>query len=375
MRSSYLSYTWKRVKERKLNWLAEQLFKFPLIKLGHLINRPLCGPVHGIIFVTYRCNYNCVFCNLPQRAKENKEVGLKELTTEELKRVIDDFAKIGTTGMGFTGGEPLIRSDIYALIAYARSKKLFTHLSHNGFFVANKNVAQAILDSGLEAINVSLDGPNAQSHDWSRGTPGAFEKAVMGIKNLVYLRKKHKNKIQIMVTCVITEKNLDEVVDLVYFVKGLSIDRIGFMPVQDLAVQGDPKKRPTRFKVKNLQRANQVIDELIALKRKGFDDGFSIDTTVEYFELFKDSFAGKLLPIPCFAGFVTYAIDPYGNIYPCFSWVEMNKPLANIRQISLKDYWNCEEMRKVREETKKCRACFWNNQTELNVFFNKLLPR
>lgn len=374
MRTSYLSYILKRLKEGRIDWLAKQSIKFPLIKLGRMVDRPLCGPIHGIIFVTYRCNYDCVFCNFPQRAKENLESRLKELTTEELKRVIDDFAEIGTTGIGFTGGEPLIRPDMCELITYARKKGLFTHLSHNGFFTAKRNVAEAILDSGLESINISLDGTNAQTHDLLRGTPGAFEKAVMGIKNLASLRKKHKNKIQIMTTCVITERNLDEIIDLVYFVKGLGADRIGFMPVQDLAVQGDPKKRPTRFKVKNLKRASQVVEALIALKRSGFKDGFSIDTTVDYLKLFNDSFAGKLLPLPCFAGYVTYAIDPYGNIYPCFSWIEMKRSAANIREVSLKDYWHSEGMREVRKKTKKCRACFWNNQTELNVFFNKLLP-
>lgn len=375
MRTSYLSYISKRVKERRIDWLVKQSMKFPLVKLGRVINRPLCGPVHGIVFVTYRCNYNCVFCGLPQRAKENLNAGLKELTTEELKGVIDDFAEIGTTGIGFTGGEPLIRSDICELIAYTRKKGLFTHLSHNGFFVAKRRAAEAILDSGLDAIDISLDGPNSQTHDWSRGTPGAFEKVVVGIKNLVSLRKKYKSEIEVKVTCVITERNFDEIVDLVYFVNDLGVDRIGFMPVQDLAVQMDSKKRPARFKVKNLKKANQVIDALIALKRKGFKDGFSIDTTVEYLKLFKDSFAGRLLPIPCFAGYATYAIDPYGNIYPCFPWVELTKPVANIKQVSLKDYWYSDAMRHVRRKTKECRACFWNNQTELNVFFNKLLPK
>jgi MoaA/NifB/PqqE/SkfB family radical SAM enzyme len=375
MRTSYLALAVKSANEGRVWWLAKQAAKFPLAKLSRMVGQPLVGPYQGMIFVTYQCNYRCVFCDLPARAVAETRKGTKELTTGEFKKIIDDFAAIGTTGIGFTGGEPMMRPDMLELVAYTKKRGMLAHMSHNGSFAAIPAIARRMLDSGLDGINISLDGSTARIHNWGRGVPTAYEKALAGIKNLVELRKNHQNKTRVMVTCVITEKNLDDIEKLIDRVKEMGADRIGFMPVQDLAVVYDKEKRVPKFRVQTMKKAERLVEKLIELRKKGdLGDGFSIDTSVGYLKLFMDSFYNKPLAIPCWAGWATMAVDAYGNYFPCFSWAETNKPVGNLREMGLAEFWKSEKMRKVRGVTRACRDCYWNCQAELNVMMNKTLP-
>jgi len=74
-------------------------------------------------------------CELFRRPAEYRRMGKKELTTEEMKKVIDDFAEIGTSGIGFTGGEPILRKDMLELIEYTKKKGMVTHMSSNGMAI------------------------------------------------------------------------------------------------------------------------------------------------------------------------------------------------------------------------------------------------
>ncbi len=146
------------------------------------------------------------------------------------------------------------------------------------------------------------------------------------------------------------------------------VDKVSFSPVHDIGLMSNRNSSlsDVGMGIIDFEKADSVIDKIIELKkRRGV-----IDNSETYLRLFKMAFRNQKLPFSCYAGYVTIAVDGFGNIYPCYPWMEISRSVANIRDISLKKFWNSGALRKMREETKSCRNCFWNNQTELNIAFS-----
>jgi radical SAM protein with 4Fe4S-binding SPASM domain len=139
-------------------------------------------PVLSEIALTYRCQHRCPFCYADAPRRGNKA---EEMTTEQVCRVIDrirDEAKVPT--VSFTGGEPTLRDDLPALVAYAKSRGMRTNLISNGYRLADADLAQRLVASGLDSAQISIEGPTAEAHDAVTKTPGSFTKSLQGIRNL-----------------------------------------------------------------------------------------------------------------------------------------------------------------------------------------------
>jgi heme b synthase len=153
--------------------------------------------------VTRSCNLNCVHCRAASSCGPYKG----ELTTAQCLRLIDDIALAARPVIILTGGEPLLRADIFEIASYGTKKGLRMVMATNGTLVNNK-VAKRIIDSGIQRVSISIDGKNAQSHDEFRAEQGAFEGAMRGIEAL----KSAGMEFQINTT--ITTTNLREVEDI-----------------------------------------------------------------------------------------------------------------------------------------------------------------
>lgn len=129
---------------------------------------------------TYRCVCRCVHCgvNSPERPRE------EELSTEEIKSIINQARDLGVLQVTFTGGEPLLRKDIFELIRHAGSLGLLTRINTSGILI-DRNTAEKLKKSGLTQGAVSIDDADPRIHDELRGVPGAHDRAVRGIQNLI----------------------------------------------------------------------------------------------------------------------------------------------------------------------------------------------
>lgn len=127
--------------------------------------------------VTRRCNLHCRHC----RASAENGPYPNELTLDEAKTLIDDIATIAKPVLILTGGEPLLRADLWEIVAYAQEKGLKPVLGTNATLVDDAVAAQ-IARSGMPRISVSLDFPTADAHDAFRGDTGAFDAAIRGIR-------------------------------------------------------------------------------------------------------------------------------------------------------------------------------------------------
>lgn len=124
-----------------------------------------------------RCNLRCVHCY----SQSHDTFYEGELNTEEGLRLIDDLAGFGAPVVLFSGGEPLLRPDLFGLIERARNRGMRAVISTNGTLISTE-VAGRLKDCGLSYVGVSLDGLR-ETNDTFRGVRGAFDNALAGIRN------------------------------------------------------------------------------------------------------------------------------------------------------------------------------------------------
>jgi len=289
--------------------------------------------------------------------------GLERLSVIEIERVIDDFAAIGTSGLGITGGEPLLCQDTLHYIRYAKAKGLLTHLSSNGMLVDDA-MADAIVESGVDAVGISVDGIDAKTHDSLRGYDGSFDKALGALQKLA--ERKRDGKPRLIAVCVLCRENLGQIPHLPEWVVTRGADLFNLIPEHQSRLMmwgsGDHFALPRELRPK----ADRVLDELITLHGQAG----MIDSSPAYLDMLKGCIRGEPLPVPCYAGYVTYIVDCYGQIFPCFGMVQQGRRGANVRETSLRTHWHSMEMAQSRRGLKGCRLCYWNCQTELNLLYS-----
>ncbi|MCF8054551.1 MAG: heme b synthase [Deltaproteobacteria bacterium] len=155
---------------------------------------------------TRSCNLACVHCRGASLGTSYPD----ELDTIEGKRLLDEIASVGKPIIILTGGEPLVRPDIFELASYGASKGLPMALATNGVLITPE-VATKIKDSGVRRVSVSIDGSDAAHHDGFRGVSGAFAGALRGIANLA------SQRIDFQLNTTITKRNihqLENILDL-----------------------------------------------------------------------------------------------------------------------------------------------------------------
>ena len=141
------------------------------------------GPV-VVWNVTRSCNLSCVHCYSNSEIKSYQG----ELSTVEAKAFIDDLVEFKVPVLLLSGGEPLMRSDIYELIGYARKQGVRVTLSTNGTLI-NSKIARRLKDLGVSYVGISLDGIG-EENDSFRGKTGAYQEALQGIRNCLAVNQK-----------------------------------------------------------------------------------------------------------------------------------------------------------------------------------------
>lgn len=309
--------------------------------------RGLPGPALGTLLVTYRCDLRCRVCDLPARAAARRRAGDRELSTAEFLAVLRDMKAIGTAGVGFTGGEPMLREDLPVLLRAATRLGLHAHLNTDGLHVDRR--APTLLATGLRSVNVSLDGAEAATHDRARGRAGAFAQAVGALEALRAARGRRPLPRLTAVT-VLTRHNLDQVEAVAEVALGAGADRLGVIPVHDFG-QGEQPVEPER-----LARGQAALARLAA---RGV-----LDNSRAYLDLLPRALGGAPSPLFCYAPYASVVVDCYGDVYPCFPLMERREPVG---RLPLGALWRSKAYAEARRRLHACRACLWNCHAELNL--------
>ena len=251
------------------------------------------SPSSAILALTYRCQCRCVHCSAGLYKKEKES----ELATEEWYRLLEQISELGVPRINFTGGEALLRKDIFEIIRYA-TKKFVVILESNGLLLTDENVRQ-LKKARISAIAVSLDSYDPLAHDALRNLNGCFQKAIEGISNIT----KHK------IPCFLSTYVTPEKVTRDYLRKIITLAKQSGV----LAVRILPPRPAGSFacQTESLLRKQ---DEQKLLK--------IIDSRIAYF---------KGIPAPRQCGVfckATFYISPYGEVQLCpylsFSFGKVN---------------------------------------------------
>ena len=362
MRERHIHAVMECVKNGNLRWLLQQAYKAMVIPFSQGFRRPLSGPIEGLITPTYYCNSDCMMCDLKHRGEKGKELSL-----EEWKQVIDDLDHLGASGIGISGGEPLLSKKTIPLVEYISEKRLPTHISSNGFLL-NEKTALQLINAGLGSIAISIDSADPKTNDYLRGVKGAFEMAVEGIRTANRVRRKIKGcDLRITLAAVISKDSLDTTLDLVNLAKEIGADTISFLPIMTSGIVSDKEKRVEALTLEEakIAKAYAVIDRLIELKK---EEGI-IDNSTGFLRAMKESFLGRPFPAVCFAGYTICVVGADGTIFPCFDFLERNLSVGNVRDVDLKEFWWSDRYADMRRTTSKCRDCYLTCHQEFNLLY------
>ena len=160
--------------------------------------------------VTRSCNLACVHC----RASAKRGPYEGELDTNHCKKLLDEIAAFSSPVIILTGGEPLLRPDIFEIAAYGDQKGMRMVMATNGTLVTEE-IARKIIDAGIQRVSISIDGLNADSHDAFRRVPGAFAGTMAGIEAM------KKAGLEFQINTTVTRVNLDQIKDIFELAVGL----------------------------------------------------------------------------------------------------------------------------------------------------------
>lgn len=162
--------------------------------------------------LTKACNLNCVHC----RASATGMPHSGELSTAEGRALLQELAQGGTRMVILSGGEALVRPDVFEMASYGTSLGLRMTLATNGSLVTPE-VASKLKESGIARVSVSIDGVSEDIHDAFRGMPGAFDMALRGIRILI------EAGIPVQVNTTVAAMNISQMKQFPAFLTGLGV--------------------------------------------------------------------------------------------------------------------------------------------------------
>ena len=165
---------------------------------------------------TAGCNLRCIHC---RRIDVADRLVPEDLTTAESKALIDQIVAFSSPIFVLSGGEPLMRPDIFAIARYAAGRGLRVALATNGTLIDDR-MADRIVDAGIRRVAVSIDGASATTHDVFRALPGSFDQAVGGIQRL------RARAMSVQINTTIARHNIDELPDVLELARSLGADAL-----------------------------------------------------------------------------------------------------------------------------------------------------
>jgi len=302
-----------------------------------------------IFSITNRCNLRCIMCDIPQTV-------LEELTTGQLKKVITDASSLGFSTIVFSGGEPLLREDIFDLISYVKYNRMNVCIASNGCLI-DEDSAYKLSRSGADVVNISIDGPE-QVHDYLRGK-GTFGKAVSALD---YLRK---YSIETTIAAIVCRHNCRYLTYIVELARQYRINTIRFQPYSNIFVNNAGSKDNFLAEKENLSDINDVFHKIIKLTRE-----YNIAVNPQrYLEKIPAYLIGqKIAPSNgCYALKTTCSINARGDVFPCWMFTDADSLIGNVRKESLYELWNSQKHKHITESIIRggCPGCMMSCYDEV----------
>lgn len=294
-----------------------------------------------IISITNRCSLKCRMCDIP----DNKT---KELTTSQWKNIIQEASLTGARTIVFSGGEPLLREDIFELISFVKNSGMNACLTSNGVLLDEKAACE-LYQAGVDVVNISLEGPE-EIHDYLRGE-GTYKKAVSALDNL------RKYKVESTIAAMVSRYNYRHLAYIMESAKKYGAGTVRFQPFSSIFIGDKSKEKDFFIDKKYIKEAREALGKAIKL-----GDKYNISTNpVGYLKMIPYYLSGrKAAPRnKCAALWDSCPINAGGDVFPCWVITEEDKRIGNAGREGFSGLWNSERHIRIKERIFKegCRGC------------------
>ncbi|TRO44618.1 radical SAM protein [Candidatus Bathyarchaeota archaeon] len=290
--------------------------------------------------VTRKCNLKCSHCYINATKGELKG----ELTNAEAKRLMDQIAEVSRPLLILSGGEPLLRRDIYELIQYGTNKGFRMGLGSNGSLI-NEIVAKKLKDAGVKTVSISLDSCDPEKHDAFRGVKGSWQKAVNAITAL------KQNGLLVQVNTTVTQQNHGEIDEIMSFTEQIGVENFHLFFLV-------PTGRGTKFDdISPAQYENMITSTFAKTGKHKLNVRPSC--APQFMRIAKAmGLDMKQWIRGCLAGLYYCRVYPNGDITPC---PYLPTKLGNIKEKTFSEIWfNSEVFKNLRDFNTlkgKCGVC------------------
>lgn len=290
-------------------------------------------PLRAMFELTYRCNFNCVYCYIPcqERRKNSEERRQKELNTKQVFSILEQLRDMGCFYLGFTGGEIFLRKDIFDIFWFAKRLGVNIIILTNGSLI-NEKEAEELRRLSLNKVDITLHSMNKDNFENITQAKGSFEKVMKAINLL------HRRNIPLGLKNCLLKENKDDLEEVMIFSKRLNaVARLGAGVVSRL----DGSLEPIQHSV-DADLAYQPAP----LKPEFSLEPCSVKHTGQKRKVFR-----------CGVGTESLTINPKGEIKIC---LEIDYPKFNIAKLGLKKAW--QELNRIiglieQGDNFKCRKC------------------
>jgi putative heme d1 biosynthesis radical SAM protein NirJ2 len=292
---------------------------------------------------TNECNLKCAHCYRDAGTKK-----AEELTTAEGRSLIDEIARAGFKIMIFSGGEPIMRDDLYELAAHARDRGLRPVLGTNGTLITPE-VAGKLKEAGVMAVGISLDSMDKKAHDDLRGVHGSWDAAVDG------MRACREVGLSFQVHTTVMDFNYEEVEQITDFALsvGAQAHHVFFLVPTGRAVE----IAEASIKAEQYERLLRRLLE----KQRHVPLEIKPTCAPQFLRIAKQMGINTRFTRGCLAGLSYCLINPVGVVQAC---AYLDFPAGNVREAPFTTVWREAEVfqrLRTREYTGKCGRCEYND--------------
>jgi AdoMet-dependent heme synthase len=288
-------------------------------------------PLSVQLDLTYRCNERCVHCYLDHSDKG-------EMTTAEIKHLLEEMAEAGVFILTLSGGEIFLRKDFFEILEYARHRLSFcVKLKTNAVLIREREAAR-IRELGVESVQISIYSHRPQVHDAITLVPGSLKRSLDAIRFL----KSHGLRV-IMANVLMTQNVAD------------------YPGVRALAAElgVECTLDPTITPMMDGERSVLSLGINQQALREVYRDSALVGDVDEFCAIQAEPGESELESTPCSAGHTTCYVSPYGDVFPC---VQFPLPTGNVRRQGFLDIWrHSDQMNEVRSIRMKdlttCSSC------------------
>ncbi len=330
---------------------------------GVTVPQELPAPFMIVWNFTNMCNLKCKHCY----QKASKPLP-NELSLEEKITVVEQLDRAGVAAIALSGGEPTIHPDFYRILYEISSRGIYTAVATNGWVFADIEKLRKAVELGLRYVEVSVDSADPVKHDWFRGVPGSWERAIRALENAVKLGVNHAMAV------TITKANIGEIDDILDLAESIGVRRVvffNFVPVGrgevNIWLDLDPFEREEFLKTIYREMSRRKIEIVSTAPQYGrialqLSKGEKIAPT--HFYVGGDPVVKAVAEFVggCGAGRIYAGLQPDGTVIPC---VFLPLPVGNLREQDFWEIWtNSPILKTLRDRNKlkgTCGICPFKN--------------